>query len=153
MATLRVITETGFFHIACRLGYDDGRTKWAGWQPVKGGRYWTKEDVGRGWIEKEDKEEAGKVNHYVTFNVGDDSVLEHAEHCMVRDYVVKDDTYGFGTRDCVSFVRDVARYCGLRVNHPLSHPVSRIDFLPYELLYKLHELNEQEVIEDQTDLF
>lgn len=152
MSTLRIISETGVPHIACRLEYDSGRVRWAGWQPVKGGRYWTREDVGRGWIEDEDKEKAGKVNNYVTFDVRNDSRLEHAEHCMTRDYVVNDDTYGFGTRDCVSFARDVARYCDLRVQDTWAHPISRIDLLPYELLVKLYHLNEDNVIHHQTDL-
>lgn len=152
MASLKIISETGFFHVACCLRYDDGHTRWAGWQPVKGGRYWTREDVGRGWIEREDKVAAGKVNNYVTFDVGEDAVLEHAEHCMVRDYVVGDDTYGFGLRDCVSFARDVARYCGLETHGVLSHPISRIDLFPYELLVKLYALNLDRVIGDETDL-
>ena len=145
-ATLRVVSETGFFHVACRLRYADGRIKWAGWQPKKGGAYWSREDYGRGWIETEDKEAAGKVNHYVTFEVTDDD-LKRAEHHMVRDYVVTDDTYGFGMRDCVSFARDVAESCGLNVGGLLG---VQLDLFPYELLEKLQRLNEDAVVKKET---
>ena len=151
MASLRVVSETGFFHIACRLQHDDGRVQWVGWQPVQGGAYWSKEDVGRGWIEREDKEAAGKVNNYVTFRVTD-AELDRADHDMVKYYVAGDDTYGFALRDCVTFARDVAEYCGLKVSSLMNHPVPRIDILPYELLTKLYFLNEDRVIRAETSL-
>ena len=148
MASLRIISETGFFHVACRLRWDDGRTSWVGWQPVKGGAYWTPDDVGRGWIEREDKEAAGKVKHYVTFRVSDGD-LDRARHGMTRDYVALDDTYGFGLRDCVTFARDVAEYCGLEVGGLLG---VRLDLFPYELLMKLYTSNEDAVVKSETDL-
>ncbi|NNF38339.1 MAG: hypothetical protein HKN71_06715, partial [Gemmatimonadetes bacterium] len=137
MASLRIISETGFFHIACHLRWDRGKTSWIGWQPVKGGAYWSPEDVGRGWIEREDKDAAGKVNHYVTFRVAD-ADLDRARHGIHRDYVALDDTYGFGMRDCVTFARDVAEYCGLDVGGLLG---INLDLFPYELLIKLYDLN------------
>jgi len=155
MATLRVISEEGIPHVACRMTWDDGRVRWVGWQPVKGLPYWSVEDHGRGWIEEEDKEAAGKVNYYVTFRVTD-ADLDRAEHSMVRDYVVNDDTYGFGLRDCVTFARDVADYCGLSVQSLVGFLMSPgrgpVDFLPYELLLKLRLLNSDRVIEEETDL-
>ena len=137
--------------MACRLQHDDGRVQWAGWQPVKGGAYWSREDVGRGWIEREDKEAAGKVNNYVTFRVTQ-AELDRADHDMVKHYVAKDDTYGFALRDCVTFARDVAEYCGLKVHDLMNHPIARIDILPYELLVKLYYLNEDRVIAAETSL-
>ena len=151
MATLRIVSETGFFHIACRLQHDDGRIQWAGWQPVKGGAYWSKEDVGRGFIEREDKEAAGKVNNYVTFRVTQ-AELDQANHDMLKYYFAGNDTYGFGLRDCVTFARDVAGYCGLKVHSLMDHPIARIDFLPYELLAKLYYLNDDRVIKAETSL-
>lgn len=151
MASLRIVSETGFFHIACRMEYDDGRVRWVGWQPVKGGAYWSRDDVGRGFIETEDKEAAGKVNNYVTFRVSE-AELDRADHDMVKYYVAGDDTYGFGLRDCVTFARDVASYCGLKVHDVMGHPIARIDFLPYELLLKLYWLNEDRVIAAETSL-
>ncbi|NNK64533.1 MAG: hypothetical protein HKO98_15145 [Gemmatimonadetes bacterium] len=148
MASLRIISETGFFHIACHLRWDRGKTSWIGWQPVKGGAYWSPEDVGRGWIEREDKDAAGKVNHYVTFRVAD-ADLDRARHGIHRDYVALDDTYGFGMRDCVTFARDVAEYCGLDVGGLLG---INLDLFPYELLIKLYDLNGDAVIASETDL-
>jgi hypothetical protein len=64
--------------------------------------------------------------------------------------VALDETYGFGMRDCVTFARDVAEYCGLEVGGLLG---VQVDFFPYELLVKLHELNEDRVVAGETRMF
>lgn len=158
MARLKVISEIttrgGPFHCACQLLFDRGPSTWRGFQPVKGWEYFS--EGCRGHIDHSDR--SPYVNHWVTFEVGSDDILRRADHAAVRDYNVRNDGYAFGNRDCVSFARDFAGYCGLETDFPFEaadfFDPGRLaarhgpDLLPYSLLVKLHQLNRHKVLGD-----
>lgn len=179
MSALVIFTETGFPHCGCVLDFDRDPQRWLGWQPDTSGRFsgrdlseWTGGRVDpdtldgvagfmnywgklcEGFIDR--RVRTDKINYYVRFTVEGDEVLHAAERKAIRDYVVKNDVYAFGNRDCVTFARDVAKYCGLETGmtagvpdpdfySPTPPSSELMDLLPYELLRKLYRLNPDRV--------
>ncbi|MBT8334956.1 MAG: hypothetical protein KJO11_00025 [Gemmatimonadetes bacterium] len=157
MADLKIIAElTPPPHNACRLGFDDRAPLWLGFQPAYDMSF------GAGRIETRSREH--EHHHFVRFEVESDEVLARARHMVFREWKAgahysKDDisaqSYIPFVRDCITFARDVAQACGLRApawddvldSAWHDHWLSRIDFLPQELLVRLYHYNEDRVLE------
>jgi hypothetical protein len=112
MAELKIITETGMFHVACRCTWG-GAVEWYGFAPRQKGS-----PHGVGKVDRADR--SSLENHSITFTVPD-NVLRSAIDTMVLRY--DGTTYTVTVRDCVSFAADVARAVGLGV--------PRVNITPY----------------------
>lgn len=149
MADLLVIAElTPPPHNACRLGFDRRAPLWLGFQPNWGNA------VGAGRIETRPRTD--EHHHFARFSVEGDTVLTEARHKVFREWEagekINEENYEARNyypfvRDCVTFARDVAEACGLKSGVWYEHPISRIDFLPQELLLRLHHHNRDRVID------
>jgi hypothetical protein len=122
MAQIKFITETGMFHAACRCEIK-GKVDWYGFKPIK-----SMEALYPGYVDKSDR--TAHINHWVTFGV-DDAVLQNGVNAVRSKYTGA--IYAVGVKDCVSFVADVARKIGLRVEH--------VNMTPYGFIKSLESLN------------
>jgi hypothetical protein len=104
MAKLKIITETGMFHVACRCDWQ-GRVEWYGFKPVR-----HRVPVSPGFVDTSDR--SALLNHHITFEVPD-SLLSFSVEKAKKSY--KDETYILAVKDCVSFSADIARGAGLGV--------------------------------------
>lgn len=104
MAKLKIITETGMFHVACRCE-TNGRVAWFGFKPVK-----NLSPKSPGYVDTSDR--SALVKHHVTFEVPD-SRLEFSVMAAKKSY--ENETYILAVKDCVSFGADIARGVGLAV--------------------------------------
>lgn len=157
MADLTVIAEfTIPPHNACRLGFDKGDPQWLGFQPAYD------QSFGAGRIDT--RYRASERHHFVRFSVESDEVLHRARHTVYREWEAgrkynEDDiaarAYIPFVRDCITFARDVAQACGLKApawddvldSAWHDHWMSRVDFLPQELLDRLYRYNKDRVLE------
>jgi len=164
MADLTIIAElTPPPHNACRLGFDDRGPFWLGFQPAANGAYFGLDTWLDGRIETRPRDH--EHHHFVRFSVESDEVLDQARRRVLREWEAGEwqpqfdswtaqNYYPF-VRDCVTFARDVARACGLKAPEVWDalesewhdHWVSRIDFLPQELLVRLYHYNKERVLE------
>ena len=164
MADLLVIAElTPPPHNACRLGFDARAPLWLGFQPAANGAYFDTDQWLDGRIETRSRDH--EHHHFVRFSVESDRVLERAREQVLREWEAgewqpqfdswKARNYYPFVRDCVTFARDVARACGLKAPEALDifesdwndHWLSRVDFLPQELLLRLYLYNEDRVLD------
>jgi hypothetical protein len=120
MAELKIISETGMFHIACRTKIGPS-VHWYGFKPKK-----HLSAVGQGFVDTSDR--SALVNHSITFNVSE-PILRGAIKTVTAQYANKE--YILGVRDCVSFGADVARYCQLLVPHLNLSPYGFIEILGF----------------------
>lgn len=104
MAELKIITETGMFHSACRCQWGS-EVQWYGFKPQ-----WHLWPVSPGYVDRSDR--TALINHFISFDI-DDGTLRSAVRRVSSDY--RDATYGLMVKDCVSFSADVARAAGLRL--------------------------------------
>lgn len=103
-ATLALVSQHGFFHVSCRLEYDDGTVKWRSFGPERrvplaDGHVW-------------DTAGDDLVDTYVLFKI-DDAVLRAAESATVAEY--RSETYNVATRNCIDFARSLASRADLEV--------------------------------------
>jgi hypothetical protein len=104
LAKLKIITETGMFHVACRCE-SGGRVEWYGFKPVK-----HRTPVSPGYVDNSDRSALEK--HHITFEVPD-SQLSFSVAAAKKLY--EGETYILAVKDCVSFGADIARGVGLGV--------------------------------------
>ncbi len=104
MAELKIISETGMFHSACRCRWDD-HIEWYGFKPIA-----HRSPEGPGFVDRSDR--TVSMNHFISFDV-DGDVLRAAVLRVSATYAQA--TYCVLVKDCVSFSADVARAVGLRV--------------------------------------
>jgi hypothetical protein len=110
-----MITETGMFHAACACSWGES-VEWYGFKPREHRR-----PAGRGFVDRSDRK--AFTNHYITFDVDDESLRVGANTIKVR---YDSSYYVVAVHDCVSFAADLAREAGLLV--------PRVNISPYGFL-------------------
>lgn len=127
MGKLQIISVTGSMpHSACFFDYADitYRDGWRGFAPAA-----HRTPIGAGRVY--DTDESGRINHQITFEVPDTTLLNACNSVTAKFANAR---YILGVRDCVSFSADVASACGLGV--PL------INMTPYGLIRILQAHNQ-----------
>ena len=118
MADLTFISETGWFHSACRCTLGN-TVEWYGFKPLK-----HLAPAGAGMVDRSTR--SLLVNHSVSFDVNDTTLRSALQRTA---YQFSSKMYVVGICDCVSFTAEVARQVGLRV------PV--INMTPYGFIRRL----------------
>ena len=151
------------FHCATKLHYSNGKEEWLGFQPRTSDKVSRltgrklKGSLGRGYIQTTSREQ--HVRNYVKLATTDRK-LKVAKARAINEYEGEDynstfdyeNIYFYGVRDCVTFARSIAQFCGFNVaNVPILGQDA--DVLPYELVHKLADLNEDAVISQNLDVF
>lgn len=118
MGELRMITETGMFHSACKATVG-GTSNWYGFKPRAHGR-----PMGPGFVDTSDR--TAEEKYWATFSI-DDVVLSRAIARVVPAYAHA--YYTVTVQDCVSFTAAIARAAGMTLPDANITPYGFLEFL------------------------